>query len=139
MIQVELVSEDATIPTRATDGSAGLDMYACQSAVIEAGKRTLVDTGVSIAIPHGYVGLIWPRSGLALKNGLDVGAGVIDSDYRNVIGVLLFNHTDDPYRVELGDRIAQILIQPAVIVQPVQVSSLDHTDRGQAGYGSTGR
>jgi dUTP pyrophosphatase len=139
MIHVELVSEDATMPTRATDGSAGLDMYACQSAVIEAGKRTLVDTGVSIAIPHGYVGLIWPRSGLALKKGLDVGAGVIDSDYRNVIGVLLFNHTDDPYRVEPGDRIAQILIQPAVMVQPVQVSSLDHTDRGQAGYGSTGR
>jgi len=114
-------------------------MYACQSAVIGAGKRNLVDTGVSIAIPHGYVGLSWPRSGLALKKGLDVGAGVIDSDYRNVIGVLLFNHTDDPYRVEPGDRIAQILIQPAVMVQPVQVSSLDHTDRGQAGYGSTGR
>ena len=139
MIQVELVNEDATMPTRATDGSAGLDMYACQSAVIEAGKRTLVDTGVSIAIPHGYVGLIWPRSGLALKKGLDVGAGVIDSDYRNVIGVLLFNHTDDPYRVEPGDRIAQILIQPAVMVQPVQVSSLNQTDRGQSGYGSTGR
>jgi dUTP pyrophosphatase len=139
MIHVELVSEDAKMPTRATDGSAGLDMYACQSAVIGAGKRNLVDTGVSIAIPHGYVGLIWPRSGLALKKGLDVGAGVIDSDYRNVIGVLLFNHTDDPYRVEPGDRIAQILIQPAVMVQPVQVSSLDQTDRGQAGYGSTGR
>lgn len=139
MIHVELVSEDAKMPTRATDGSAGLDMYACQSAVIGAGKRNLVDTGVSIAIPHGYVGLIWPRSGLALKKGLDVGAGVIDSDYRNVIGVLLFNHTDDPYRVKLGDRIAQILIQPAVMVQPVQVSSLDQTDRGQAGYGSTGR
>jgi len=139
MIHVELVSEDAKMPTRATDGSAGLDMYACQSAVIGAGKRNLVDTGVSIAIPHGYVGLIWPRSGLALKKGLDVGAGVIDSDYRNVIGVLLFNHTDDPYRVEPGDRIAQILIQPAVMVQPVQVSSLDQTDRGQDGYGSTGR
>lgn len=139
MIHVELVSEDAKMPTRATDGAAGLDMYACQSAVIGAGKRNLVDTGVSIAIPHGYVGLIWPRSGLALKKGLDVGAGVIDSDYRNVIGVLLFNHTDDPYRVEPGDRIAQILIQPAVMVQPVQVSSLDQTDRGQAGYGSTGR
>jgi len=125
MIHVDLVSEDAKMPTRATDGSAGLDMYACQSAVIGAGKRNLVDTGVSIAIPHGYVGLIWPRSGLALKKGLDVGAGVIDSDYRNVIGVLLFNHTDDPYRVEPGDRIAQILIQPAVMVQPVQVSSLD--------------
>jgi len=138
MIHVELVSEDAKMPTRATDGAAGLDMYACQSAVIGAGKRNLVDTGVSIAIPHGYVGLIWPRSGLALKKGLDVGAGVIDSDYRNVIGVLLFNHTDDPYRVEPGDRIAQI-IQPAVMVQPVQVSSLDQTDRGQAGYGSTGR
>jgi dUTP pyrophosphatase len=124
MIHVELVSEDAKMPTRATDGAAGLDMYACQSAVIGAGKRNLVDTGVSIAIPHGYVGLIWPRSGLALKKGLDVGAGVIDSDYRNVIGVLLF---------------AQILIQPAVMVQPVQVSSLDQTDRGQAGYGSTGR
>jgi len=139
MIHVELVSEDAKMPTRATDGSAGLDLYACQSAVIGAGKRNLVDTGVSIAIPHGYVGLIWPRSGLALKKGLDVGAGVIDSDYRNVIGVLLFNHTDDPYRVEPGDRIAQILIQPAVMVQPVQVSSLDQTDRGQDGYGSTGR
>jgi dUTP pyrophosphatase len=92
-----------------------------------------------MAIPHGYVGLIWPRSGLALKQGIDTGAGVIDADYRNVVGVLLFNHTTEPYRVCAGDRIAQIMIQPVVMCEPVAVSALDNTDRGENGFGSTGR
>lgn len=139
MIQFELVHEFAKLPTRGSRDAAGLDLYSCEETKIPPFGRTLVDTGVSMAIPHGYVGLIWPRSGLALKQGIDTGAGVIDADYRNVVGVLLFNHTTEPYRVCAGDRIAQIMIQPVVMCEPVAVSALDNTDRGENGFGSTGR
>jgi len=139
MIKVELVHELAKAPTRGSADAAGLDLYSCEAIKIAPRERTLVDTGVSMAIPHGYVGLIWPRSGLALKKGIDTGAGVIDSDYRNVIGVLLFNHTKEPYQVCIGDRIAQILIQPVVMGDVSVVSALDATDRGESGFGSTGR
>jgi len=139
MIQFELVHEFAKLPTRGSRDAAGLDLYSCEETKIPPFGRTLVDTGVSMAIPHGYVGLIWPRSGIAVKSGIDTGAGVIDADYRNVIGVLLFNHTNHLYPICIGDRIAQILIQPVVMCEPVAVSALDNTDRGESGFGSTGR
>jgi len=139
MIKIEVVHEMAQLPTRGSAEAAGLDLYSCEEVNIPPYGRTLVDTGVSMAIPLGYVGLIWPRSGLALKKGIDTGAGVIDSDYRNVVGVLLFNHTPETYRVCVGDRIAQLLIQSVVIGRPQQVAALNRTDRGEQGFGSTGR
>lgn len=139
MIYVELVHDFAKLPTRGTSDAGGLDLYSCEDVNLKPYSRTLVDTGVSMAIPHGYVGLIWPRSGIAVKSGIDTGAGVIDADYRNVIGVLLFNHTEYLYPVHVGDRIAQIIIQPVVMCDPVAVSALNNTDRGESGFGSTGR
>lgn len=126
------------LPARASVGAAGMDLRASESRYIEPGKRCIVPTGLSVAIPQGNVGLIWPRSGLAVKHGIDVLAGVIDADYRGEIGVVLVSHGDEPFVVNPGDRIAQLLIQPVVPAVLIQVDSLDETERGAGGFGSTG-
>jgi deoxyuridine 5'-triphosphate nucleotidohydrolase len=105
---------------------------------IPAGGRALVKTGIAISLPSGYYGRVAPRSGLAVKNGIDVGAGVIDSDYRGEVGVLLFNFGSEVFRAEAGTRVAQLIVEPMVLVQPVEVSDLDDTQRGAGGFGSTG-
>ena len=101
--------------------------------------RLLVTTGIHLEIPEGYVGLIWPRSGLAVKKGIDCGAGVIDSHYRGEVKVLLFNHSDKEFQIEQGDRIAQLLIQKVERVQFLPVDRLSETTRSQMGFGSTGK
>jgi dUTP pyrophosphatase len=126
-------------PQNAKEGDAGSDLRASEELIIPSKGRCLVPTGISIAIPRGYVGLIWPRSGLAVKHGIDSGAGVIDSGYRGEIRVLLFNHSDVDFKVVKGDRIAQILIQKVETPQFVQVETLDETERGAGGFGSTGK
>ena len=123
----------------AKEGDAGADLKASEDTVIPSKGRCLVSTGISMAIPIGYVGLIWPRSGLAVKHGIDSGAGVIDSGYRGEIRVLLFNHSESDFEVVKGDRIAQILIQKIESPQFVQVETLDETERGSGGFGSTGK
>ena len=128
----------AIIPTRGTDGSAGYDLYALEDAVINCFQFILVSTGVSMVIPAGHYGRIAPRSGLAVKNGVMVGAGVIDSDYRGEIKVALAT-LNGVYEIKAGDRIAQIIIEPIVTPELVQVDSLDDSERGDGGFGSTGK
>ena len=128
-----------SIPYYAHDGDAGADLTASETMVIPAKSRSLVGTGIRLEIPEGHVGLIWPRSGLAIKKGIDCGAGVIDSCYRGEIKVLLFNHSDTEFQIEPGDRIAQILIQKVSRAQFIPVSKLSETIRSEDGFGSTGK
>ena len=132
------VSGDS-IPQYAHAGDAGADITASEKIAIPPRERTLVSTGVRLEIPEGYVGLIWPRSGLAVKKGIDCGAGVIDSHYRGEVKVLLFNHSDNEFQIEPGDRIAQILIQKVERVEFHLVEQLNETARSDAGFGSTGK
>lgn len=138
MLPVKRLTKTAILPTRAHAGDAGLDLYADETAFVGHLDRVLVDTGISIAIPHGYVGLIWPRSGLATKYGISVDAGVIDSGYRGPVKVLVTNSCDYPYEIDRGDKIAQLLIQPVALLTPVEVDALNETERDSDGFGSTG-
>lgn len=148
------LDEGATLPTRGTEEAGGLDLYASETVYV--GRRsTLVPTGVHMAIPKGYVGLIRSRSGMAYKNNVYTEAGVIDSDYRGSIGVVMYyncvpnarwaqvasydNDVEDKYKINKGDRVAQLLIVPVNMQNCVEVQSLDDTVRGEGGYGSTGK
>ena len=128
-----------SVPQYAHVGDAGADLTASEKTVIPGRDRSLVGTGTRLEIPQGYVGLIWPRSGLAIKKGIDCGAGVIDSCYRGEIKVLLFNHSHTKFQIEPGDRIAQILIQKVERVQFIPVNELSKTARSEEGFGSTGK
>ena len=128
-----------SIPKYAHAADAGADLTASQTILIPPRDRLLVTTGIRLEIPEGYVGLIWPRSGLAVKKGIDCGAGVIDSHCRGEIKVLLFNHSDNEFRIEPGDRIAQILIQKIERVKFTSVNELSKTARSEGGFGSTGK
>ena len=128
-----------SIPKYAHAGDAGADLTASQKMLIPPRDRLLVTTGIRLEIPEGYVGLIWPRSGLAVKKGIDCGAGVIDSHYRGEVKVLLFNHSDSEFQVEQGDRIAQLLIQKVERVEFLPADQLSETTRSQMGFGSTGK
>lgn len=138
IVRFQTCRANALIPVRSTPGSAGFDMYASQSGEIPPGQRKLVSTGVQCAIPDGYVGLIRPRSSLALHHGIDVMAGVIDSDYRGEVHALLINLGFRTFQYEAYDRVAQMVVVP-FHGQSVQVGDLDDTARGTGGYGSTGR
>jgi dUTP pyrophosphatase len=126
------------LPQYAHKGDAGADLQAMESKTIAPRSRELVATGVSLELPEGYVGLIWPRSGSAVKLGLDSGAGVIDSHYRGEIKVLLFNHSDNEIRIQLRDRIAQLIIQKVETVKFISSDHLNETARNKDGFGSTG-
>ena len=137
---VEVPVEGAgTLPEYASRGAAGADLRAAQAALIPPGARQAVATQLRLAIPEGHVGLIWPRSGLAARHGIDVLAGVVDSDYRGEVRVVLINHGDEPFRVEAGDRVAQLLIQEVCRASFRRTAALDETPRGSDGFGSTGR
>lgn len=125
------------VPSYSHPGDAGADLRSSVDEMIPARGKALVPTGICIALPEGHVGLVWPRSGLAVKHGLDCGAGVIDSQYRGEIKVLLFNHSDVNHQISKGDRIAQLLIQKVERVVFVQVDALSATARGDNGFGST--
>ena len=141
-MNIKKLNENATVPTYGSACAAGADLYACEKdgVTIEAGKTVLVHTGIAMAIPEGYVGLIYARSGLASKKGLAPAnkVGVIDSDYRGEIMVALHNHGSVTQTVENGERIAQIVFTPYVAADFDVVDELDDTDRGAGGFGSTG-
>jgi dUTP pyrophosphatase len=128
------------IPKRGTEYSAGLDLFSPIDTIVMPLERLLIKLNISIELPVGTFGHILPRSGLALKNGIHVGAGVIDCDYRGNVGVLLFNLSDKPFNIVRGDRIAQLVIQKYEICEPEEVvnESLSVTERGVGGFGSTG-
>lgn len=134
-------SDAATLPTRAHDGDAGLDLYAAEGARIGPGQRVTVGTGLSVAIPQGLVGLVTPRSGLALKHGISLvnSPGVIDSGFRGELRVLMQNtDASSEFKVAAGDRIAQLLLVPIATASPLETDSLDSTSRGAGGFGSSG-
>ena len=138
-INVKKLSENAIIPTQGTNFAAGYDLYAAEDAVVVCGTRKLIKTNVSMEITPGYYGRIAPRSGLAYKNGIDVLAGVIDSDYRGDIGVILYNTDKNiDFTVKKGDRIAQIIFEACYTATLNTVENLDNTLRQGGGYGSTG-
>jgi dUTP pyrophosphatase len=135
------LSDEATIPSRAHDGDAGLDLYAAESTTIAPGQRVSVGTGLAVAIPPGLAGLVVPRSGLALKHGIALvnSPGVIDSGYRGELRVLLLNtDSSEEFSLAPGDRIAQLLLTPFASANPLEAERLDETARGDGGFGSTG-
>jgi dUTP pyrophosphatase len=139
-INVKKLSENATIPTQGTSFAAGYDLYAAEDAVVVCGTRKLIKTNISMEINPGYYGRIAPRSGLAYKNGIDILAGVIDSDYRGDIGVILYNTDKNiDFTVKKGDRIAQIIFEACYTATLNNVENLDNTLRQAGGFGSTGK
>ena len=142
MTQIEVLinSDPDLLPTLGNPGDAGYDLRAAVDIVLEAGDRALVPTGVRIAIPNGYVGLVHPRSGLAVKNGITVlnAPGTIDSGYRGEIMVPLINHSREQFSISRGDRIAQIIFQAYEQVRFIAVAELPGSQRGSQGFGSTG-
>ena len=137
-IEVQLNNENAKIPTQAHESDAGWDLYACEPKTILPNERQTINTGVSLAIPKSFVGLIWPRSGMAVKQGVDVLAGVIDSGYRGEIKVCLLNTGNMPVTIDNGDRIAQILFQEVPKFKLIEAEELNETDRNSGGFGSSG-
>ena len=138
-IKVKLLSNQAKIPTQAHDSDAGWDLYSTQDVEILPGHRQIIPIGIALVIPEGYVGLIWARSGLSVKNGCDVLAGVIDAGYRGEIKVCLQNcDSINPIVLNKGSKVAQILFQevPKFILE--QVEELEDTSRGESGFGSSG-
>ncbi len=133
-----LVDAHGALPEYASQAAAGADLRASTPQLIEAGGRAAVATGLRVQIPPGHVGLVWPRSGLAVRHGIDTLAGVIDSDYRGELRVVLVNHGNEPFAIAAGDRIAQLLVQPVARAVFREVTALDDTGRGQGGFGSTG-
>jgi len=137
-LQVKKLSESAKIPCRGSDGAAGYDLYSAHDCVIPARGKGMVKTDISIAIPYGTYARIAPRSGLAWKNSIDTGAGVVDYDYRGPVGVILFNHSDVDFAVSKGDRVAQMILEKIVTPEILEVEELSDTKRGAGGFGSTG-
>ncbi len=141
-LPVAKLKDEALLPTRAHEGDAGLDLYACEAAHIGPGERWSVGTGVGVEIPAGHAGLVLPRSGLARDHGIALvnAPGLIDAGYRGELRVLLLN-TDpaETFRVEPGERIAQLLITPIAAPEPVEATALSDSARGEGGFGSSGR
>ena len=138
-------AEGLTLPAYETAGSAGMDLRAAVAAfepvVLAPGERRLIPTGLKIALEPGYEAQVRPRSGLALKHGLTClnSPGTIDSDYRGEVGVILINHGQEPFVIQRGERIAQMVIAPYAQAVMAEVEALDETARGAGGFGSTGR
>lgn len=140
-IKVEKLDDTVELPEYQHYGEdAGLDLKANEKKVLPAGDYKLIKTGLKIAIPPGYAGFIYPRSGLALKHGITVlnADGVIDPGYRGELGIILINHGDKEFRINRGDRIAQLIIQKTFTVEWEETDKLDSSKRGQGGFGHTG-
>jgi dUTP pyrophosphatase len=128
----------AKLPTRGSREAAGLDLYAIEAVRLEPGARAAVRTGLAVAIPEGFYGRVAPRSGLAVNYGLDVLAGVIDSDYRGEIVCAIVNHGREAFTLDAGARVAQLIIEAIITPDAVWADALDETARGAGGFGSTG-
>lgn len=141
-LRIKRLRDQAVLPRYMTTGAAGMDLCAALNAPLRLapGERSLVPTGLAMAIPPGYEGQVRPRSGLALRQGIGMvnAPGTIDADYRGEIGVILINHGAETVTVEPGDRIAQLVIAPVQQVRLLAVDDLDDSDRGEGGFGHTG-
>ena len=143
-MKIKVINESKhNLPKYATEGSAGMDLYANleEKVVLKPLERKLIPTGLRIALPNGYEAQIRPRSGLALKHGISLANAVatIDADYRGLIGVILINLSNESFEVNDGDRIAQMVIAKHEIAEWEEVDSLEDTDRGEGGFGHTGK
>jgi dUTP pyrophosphatase len=141
-LPVARLNDSALLPSRAHEGDAGLDLYACEAAHIGPGERWSVGTGVAVEIPAGHAGLVLPRSGLAREHGISLvnSPGLIDSGYRGELRVLLLNNDPaETFRVHPGDRIAQLVLTPIALAEPVAAKELTESARGDGGFGSSGR
>ncbi|KAK3038124.1 hypothetical protein RJ639_029578 [Escallonia herrerae] len=136
--RVKKLSDKAVLPSRGSPLAAGYDLSSAIEVKVPARGKALVPTDLSIAVPEGTYARVAPRSGLAWKHSIDVGAGVIDADYRGPVGVILFNHSDVDFVVKAGDRIAQLIIEKISTPEVTEVDDLDETARGAGGFGSTG-
>lgn len=141
-MKVATLSSHALVPKKGSPNAAGYDLYSTESGIIKPKERQLIPTGIALEIPSGYYGRIAPRSGLAFKHGIDVMAGVIDSDYRGEIGVILYNSDSyNDFTYSQGDKIAQIIFEKHydfTFKEVFQLKDLDETQRGAGGFGSTG-
>ena len=144
-IKIKKMNNNAKLPYRATEGSAGADLFACleeESIILKPNERILVPTGIAISLSdRNYGAFIFPRSSLSSKFGISLAncVGVVDSDYRGEIKVPLINHSNEPFTVNNGDRIAQFVIMPVIIPDFIETEELDDTERGTGGFGSTGK
>lgn len=142
MFRFAKTNPDAVLPKQGREGDAGFDLTACENAIIEPNTRALVDTGIALEIPADCYGRVAPRSGLAVKHGIQVGAGVVDSTYRGSIRALLFNHGSEAFHISKGDRIAQIIFERIYIpsnIEEVSYEQLTETVRADGGFGSSGK
>lgn len=140
-MDVVLLHPDARAPERTRPGDAGYDLRTIETVTLAPGERRLVRTGVAIALPPGHAGLVTPRSGLAVRHGISMvnAPGLVDPNYRGELKVILVNLGSEPFTAEAGDRIAQLLVVPFASPQVTVVDELDDTERGAAGFGSSGR
>jgi dUTP pyrophosphatase len=137
-LRFKRLQAEAKLPTRGSSEAAGLDIYALERVELAPRQRAAVSTGLSVAIPRGFYGRVAPRSGLAVRHGIDTMSGVIDSDYRGEILCVLVNHGDEPFEIVAGTRIAQLIIESIALPEPAWADELDETERGAGGFGSTG-
>lgn len=138
VLRVKKLSERAQLPKKGSALAAGFDLCSACDMVVEAGNKAMVPTDLSIAVPAGTYGRVAPRSGLAVKNFIDVGAGVIDEDYRGPVNVVLFNFSKTDFQIKQGDRIAQLVLEKIAQAEVFECENLDETERGEGGFGSTG-
>lgn len=132
------LSEHAFAPVKGSVKAAGFDLKSAYDLIVPARGKAIVKTDIQIELPEGCYGRIAPRSGLAAKNHIDIGAGVVDEDYRGNLGVVMFNHADVDFQVAKGDRIAQLICERIFYPEIVEAETLTDTERGSGGFGSTG-
>lgn len=136
---VKVNSPYAILPSRATPMSVGYDLSASEDRIVAKHGWLLIPTDIIVCIPYGHYGRIAPRSGLTLKFGIDVGAGVIDPDYRGSVGVILFNHSDKDFVIQRGDKIAQLILEKVSMPDVIEIKKVEETVRNDKGFGSTGK
>ena len=136
-LKFKRIGEESRRPTKGSIDSAGYNLYSAEETEVLSWKRKVVGTQIAIKVPQGMYGCIAPRSGLAAKHGIDVGAGVINADYQGEVKILLINHSDIKFDIKKGDRIAQLILEKISLAELNKVSELDETQRGKEGFGST--
>jgi dUTP pyrophosphatase len=138
-LKIKRLSPNVPIPTYAYEGDAAFDLYCREDVTVQSGERVAVPTGIAMAIPDGFVGLVWDKSGIAIKKGLKTLGGVIDSGYRGEVLVGIYNTDTEPFMFKAGEKVAQMIIQKKEVVRIEEVDELDDdTHRGDKGFGSSG-
>lgn len=138
-LQIQRITKEVDMPSYSHERDAAFDLRAAEEYVLKPGEKKCFKTGLKMAIPESHVGLIWDRSGLAANNGIHVLAGVVDSGYRGEVGVVLKNLGEEDVEITINMRIAQMLIQPVVSANLEETNNLEETERGECGFGSTGK